>query len=251
MGTGQSNIQGEERTKGIRPLIFLHIHKTAGTSLRIAIREAVGKKRFLMWYETNERFSLEKVKQRLQRSDQVVFGHQVYGAHRDLGVPPNYATVLREPISRVLSFYYYVAEHRPDHPCHEAINQGMSAVEFVSRSGAVANRMVKVISGQLGPYKSRDEARVALRTAKRNLRRDFALVGTVEDMERTLEDLSQLLGVNSISMPQENVGVNHDDLIGSDEGRAIGELNELDMELYEFVCEEFRSAATCPANLRS
>src|SRR5690625_7753957 len=85
-------------------LIFVHIPKTAGGSLISIISSQ---------YNSHEIFRMGfpevNTATRLNNNIKCVLGHTFYGQHEELG-PHIYITMLRDPIDRVISHYYYAKD---------------------------------------------------------------------------------------------------------------------------------------------
>ena len=103
-----------------KTLIFLHIHKTAGTSLKhLIMRQYPRDTTYLM---DQHYFRLQKALDELgtldleaRRRIDCLIGHVAYGVHSILPRESTYLTMLREPVSRTLSHYHFVrAGSTPD-----------------------------------------------------------------------------------------------------------------------------------------
>src|SRR6266496_250353 len=95
-------------------VIFLHVPKTAGTTLN----------RLIEWeYPLFEMYSVDPVffrlsaahlwqlpAQRLERT-RMFKGHMLFGLHKILPQRATYITVLREPIDRVISAFYFMRSY--------------------------------------------------------------------------------------------------------------------------------------------
>ena len=97
------------------PLIFLHIPKAGGNSFLDFL---------LPNFEFNRRFDvnqglsyadrlreLEELEEIAKKSIELVYGHLPFGVHESFSTPSRYITVLRHPIDRIASHYYFVKEH--------------------------------------------------------------------------------------------------------------------------------------------
>lgn len=164
----------------------------------------------------------------LKRPDlRAVIGHFWFGLHEHVAGPASYITVLRNPVERVVSLYYYAQLH-----------QAMSLEEFLAKPPfkEVDNDQTRRIAGvdpELGGCTT-----ATLDAARENLRRRFAVVGTTEQFDETMVLLKRKLGwrrdafahprnVNAsrpptASLPRETV-------------EAVRRWNELDFELWEYA----------------
>lgn len=96
-----------------KTLIFLHIHKTGGNSLRGVINRQYPKEQYYRlrdtwseWQNSIDRFRT------LPDSDKIrikyLGGHSFFGIHEWLPTASVYLTFLRDPIDRTLSNYYFL-----------------------------------------------------------------------------------------------------------------------------------------------
>ncbi|NEO03330.1 MAG: sulfotransferase family protein, partial [Moorea sp. SIO3I7] len=94
-------------------LIFLHIPKTAGTTLHYIINRQY-KSEYI--FEVNCRESRNELirMSEVQKSKiKVIRGHMEFGWHEFIAQPCTYITMLRDPVERVISFYFYILR-QPD-----------------------------------------------------------------------------------------------------------------------------------------
>jgi hypothetical protein len=114
------------RKISIRPtektVFFLHIPKCAGTTLT----EEIIKKQFkppqlIIFYEGGTQVLIDRLKKmpgKEQKKIKCIAGHFAFGIHRFYTARPcTYITLLRDPVERVISHYYYVLR-RNDHYLH-------------------------------------------------------------------------------------------------------------------------------------
>jgi hypothetical protein len=109
-------------------LIFLHLPKTAGTSFKSALLAETLVSDFPGIHEVVRRVMAMDPKQRDKL--RAVIAHQSYGLHT-LFREARYVTILREPIARLLSNYYF-AKSRPELEIAGKIAAGMTIEEFAA-----------------------------------------------------------------------------------------------------------------------
>ena len=83
-------------------LVFLHIPKAAGTSLREVIARQ---------YPRNVQLTTERpivLSEEQRRSVRVLIGHVAYDACAQVAAPVDVITMLRDPVQRIISLYYYI-----------------------------------------------------------------------------------------------------------------------------------------------
>jgi hypothetical protein len=164
----------------------------------------------------------------VRRADlRAVLGHFWYGLHHVIGRPTRYVTLLRNPVERVISLYYYLK-----------LEGRMSLEEFAITAPhkEVENDQTRRIAGVDPEVGGCNEATLEL--AKNNLRRDFAVVGVVERLDETLSLLREAFGwTDEIPCVARNVNSDRPSRasLPSSALDAIRARNELDLELYEHV----------------
>ena len=90
-------------------IIFLHIPKTAGTTLHHIINRQY-RQRQLYVYDNSREDALDafiNLSPQTKASLKLIRGHLSYGLHEHLPGTHSYFTFLRDPVDRVLSHYYY------------------------------------------------------------------------------------------------------------------------------------------------
>lgn len=222
----------EEGAAGERCVIFLHLPKTAGSTLVAVMRGQYREHELAIFRDDpSARAGLRAMNPAARRGLRAIRGHVLYGIHELLEQPWTYITLLRDPVERVLSLYGFVRE-APGHRLHEhVLRERIGLVEFV-RSGMAQtmDAQVRRVAGVAGRARGS-----MVRRAVRNLRRDFAVVGLTERFDDTLRLLEATLGWTV--RPVARVNVTRDRLgpedLSAAELAAIRDANRRDLELYE------------------
>jgi hypothetical protein len=214
-------------------LIFLHIPKTAGTTLN----------RIIEWqYNPFEIFTMDPYRiratpERLKRLPEgrrrrlrMVRGHMFYGIHECLPQAATYFTMLRDPVRRALSAYYFILR-RPLNPFHRKVKkEGLGIEDCVRLFPQRNNLQCRLIAG-VKDTSIADER--LLDKAKDNLTRSFSVVGIAERFEESLMLIATTFDWEipfyknckvSKARPQ----------ISASTVEMIRDHNRFDVELYEF-----------------
>jgi hypothetical protein len=89
--------------------IFLHIQKTAGTSLRDSLMYVFGPRRVARVYEHELSMPLQAfiaLPEATRAAFRLIIGHFYYGLHPFAARPARYCTFVREPLERIRSQYH-------------------------------------------------------------------------------------------------------------------------------------------------
>jgi hypothetical protein len=245
-------------------IYFLHIHKTAGTSLTVILDGYFRPKEVCTAHQWHQLLAIP----RNQLSRYRLFrGHFHYCFHTLLPEKPIYITFLRDPIDRAISRYLHLQRDKM-HYLYPRVS-AMSFAEFlrdpVTRA-QVHNLQVRTLAFDFDidavvqavgkPLTARLEMEQHINNIMRDLPDDqllsvakqrlatFAFVGITEKFQASLDQLTALFGWSSARMVHlggPDKPVRKEPLPASiiDELRA---LNWADIELYNEAVERFNSA---------
>ncbi|MGM0876127.1 MAG: sulfotransferase family 2 domain-containing protein [Bacillota bacterium] len=206
-------------------LIFLHIPKTAGTSLRKIVERQYRLNEIVSFYgyESLEN-QLSKYSRENLRRKKCVLGHFRYGIHSHFSKPYTYITMLRDPIESLISLYYFVHQN-PNLPMYEQV-KNKTFEEFISNEN-VHNRLTWYLAGE-GPSN--------LQKAIENLK-DFHFVGITEMFDESVFLMKKKFGWNNVNYEKLNVTKNRpkSKQIPNHVIEKVMEKNHLDIELYQYV----------------
>ena len=221
-------------------IVFLHIPKTAGTSLSHLLRQKFKADSITQIYKPSDcARPLADHAAGIDDSIKCLSGHIDYGIHEHLSRGCAYLSMVRNPISRVLSHYNFTKSKDPDaHPLGEAVEyaQNHTVVEYLERFPAISFEQIRVLSG----IKSFDHD--ALNVAKDNVSSGKILVGLTEDYFHSSEMLFHDIGLGYPRFPlkrKNTTASSHkskrDTFPDKATLAAIEEICALDIELYQHV----------------
>jgi hypothetical protein len=205
--------------------IFMHIPKTGGTTLSAIFRKQ---------YKVNEIFDHDSYESKIKKVDQLgveekrkikaVAGHYNYGIHQHFSKPSNYFTMLRDPVDRVISLYYFLQNY---HPGYERVRD-MTLEEFVLKDPEAQNHQTILVCGK--------PENPDIEKAKENLK-TFTVVGVTELFNETLFFLKKEYDWGDIHYTRKNITKNRlaKEEVPSELINLISHYNALDLELYDFA----------------
>ena len=232
-----------------RTIIFLHIEKTAGTSISNLIAKDHDPEKVLRIGSTPELMQI--LSKPSGKHYSAIMGHLLYGMHL-FGLtyhPYCYYTMLRDPVDRLVSQYHYI-KRSPGHHLHQMINANNLSLAQFARTNHHANQQVIRLGFHIHHHGNHFEIGHAgkdiLVTAKHTLIHGVKHFGIYEHFDESIDRLATLLGASIDVIPQENVSFNRqkvDDLDASTLD-LIHQSNALDMALYEFAKQVFKEGKT-------
>lgn len=214
-------------------IIYIHIPKTGGSTLHNAIQEHYGS-RFLST-------SCNDLSQQQKESIVLIKEHMPFGIHTLLPQSRyRYMTVLRNPVERVISMYYYMRSKNCPDPDKRKYFSAMTLHDYVSNNEynyfsdiwhkswtcSTYNLQTRMLAGDLN--------RCDLKKAINNLNSFFQVVGITERFAGTLKVINKNFGWNIRPGRKENITPDKPALkdIPDKILQLIRSKNEMDMELY-------------------
>jgi hypothetical protein len=241
-------------------VIFQHIAKTGGTSLgkaigshfpvehQLGVNPGAAVSALGTWSIDSVREAWEALAIGHRASIRYVGGHLRFGVHSVFDRPARYVTVLRDPVERVISgFFYSIGRHVRQTGEHVTLG------EYVFRRRhydlGLNNYQTRVITGlpdldPVGDYTTGNTRPVSdedLRVAIKNIDEHFDLVGTTENLDMFLSQFAAQTGAASaMALSRENVTAGRPviDDIPANIVAEIKRQNLYDIALYEHICRK-------------
>jgi len=221
-----------------KTIIFLHIPKTGGRSLQNILLRKYSSDEVVV----NAHNKLDEIadwSEERKRNIRYLQGHFIYGAHRILPQECNYITILREPVDRVISHYYFI-KRSTSHPLNRVVQEQKIGLEGYVTSGVcdeVSNDQTRLIAGV-----SRDSSVNTdnmLKMAKENIDSKFIMAGLVEQFDQTLMLLKRKLGLRNIfyGIRNQTIGRPLKEQLPERTLELISERNYADIALYDYAKE--------------
>lgn len=218
-------------------LIFLHIPRTAGTTLLALVGENYPDKECLrLYYPSYPPEVIRAIQTELPKT-KVLYGHIHFGIHQVLGIQGKYTTFLRDPYERVISFYDYNA-CSPKLPYYGPIQKGMSLLEMLQSeiTEQTNNHMSRIIANYT-PKDMLDDDHV-LEQAIKNIEEHFCFIGLTEKLAESVKILGQKLGWKILpKLPRLHPSTTrrYFDECDIQTQDALKKYNRLDRLLYDYV----------------
>lgn len=232
------------RTPTQPTIIFLHIPKTAGSTLQGLLRRHYrGDALYVVDGVTRTVDSLIALSDVEKRRIRMIAGHIPYGLHEHLPQPATYFTLLREPVDLVISYYYYL-KREVTHPYHALVNEpDMTLSKFLDLriDNTISNIQTRLLAGKVYNEVYEECTAEDLERAKEHLHESFAVVGLTEAFDETLLLLQGVFGWRNLYYARVNVTRQRPlrAEISPDIYEAICQHNQLDLELYRYAADRF------------
>jgi hypothetical protein len=222
-------------------LIFLHIPKTAGTTLHDIIHRQFRPEEMFSLYNIRKSAKFTSLPEEQRNAVKMLKGHLPYGIHSAFTKgETEYFTILREPVDRVISNYFHCTVEKM-HPFYTEFHEKKYTIKQLVESGRIPNMnncMVRFFSGEFDrAYDQCDEA--MLEKALQHLD-GFALVGLNESFDIFLLRLMERYRFRNPYYRRRRVSSTRMAVKDLDKETAetIRYYNRLDIELYRIMKEK-------------
>ena len=221
--------------------IFIHIPKCGGSTLNRILKneyrkENIHLKVYDQLAEENLSYEFDSVKKRL------IHGHFSYGIHEKMNLNsiPRYFSMLRDPVDRIISHYFYV-KSSPTHYLYKSVERlDLNLLDYAlsDLSFELDNGQVRMIAG-IGE-KTDKVTEKHLEKAIFNVENQFASVGILEEYNLSLLLFKNKLNWSKVPVYKKiNITKSYSsrEEIGVKAKEQIRERNKFDQRLYEYVSE--------------
>lgn len=218
----------------LAPILFLHVTKTAGGTLKEILSRS--KLEVRMHYPMEEGFRRDFS---YPLEYDIFYGHFSYGVHEYLGVPPRYMGFVREPVARVNSHYNHLCKNDPGPVGDNARKAGnLENYLYKVRRWEFDNMMCRMYSGVVNTVPFGGVGWGTLEKALENVENNFLFVGVQERFNESIAKLGKILNVN-LTIPRFNINMGDYSKMKKLEGGVIEELNYFDRIFYEKILRGF------------
>jgi hypothetical protein len=235
-------------TTPLAKVAFVHVPRTGGTTFgSILDRLYEGRKVARFYGDANSNVANERIEQfrRLDAGEKQSFdllrGHFVFGFDDSLEAF-QYITLLREPVQRLVSYYFYALKDKSNYLHEYLMKRRVNLVDFITSGLSIEldNYQVRTLSGVAFSSVRERVGREHCELAKDNLARRFAAFGLVERFDASIAVFARHFGWHIPGYEPQNLGgyagTPH---LSQSTIEAVAATNPFDLELYEYAKELF------------
>ena len=203
-------------------LLSIHVPKTGGTALRKVLLARFGSNLHLDYgYDTN----IENTEADIR----AIHTHNPYVAYKDIQEETKVLTILREPLDRAISHYYYWLN--------------LPSTEDPEPHGEIYRKYFLDQKPNLIKFLLSDDSRthnIYTQSFLYPLRKfeDFWFIGFLETFDEDIADLQRLLGLEITKPPVENKGQKPSVILRNSIKRDFYEINKKDKVFYDTMLAE-------------
>lgn len=241
-----AQLMSRKQQKVERTIIFLHMPKAAGSTLRQIIHRQYSSSSVVTLSapdgEIDPEFESLPIEEK--RKIKVIQGHTPFGIHESIPQPSTYFTVLRNPTDRLISYYYYVLQSPDNEHYHAVTSLGLDLNGYIKSGLLDDNGQTRRLAGIAQPSKywvgNKPEVectKETLEVAKQNLMNYFSVVGVVDRFCESLWLIKKEFGWKLPFFTKTNVTNIRPTMqeLGMESLDIIMKHTEFDHELYDFA----------------
>jgi hypothetical protein len=175
--------------------VFIHIPKTGGSTIRTILSREYGVEHILYYEAGIPPWTLDRPgedplpTQIAQGAIELLTGHTAFGVHDIIKQPCRYFSLLRDPLERVISDYFYAFTDTPHRWKDEILSGALTVEEFVTNPEyGMRDEQVAYLKGTSESYLRPAQA------ALDNINTSILAVGLTERFQESLLLTAKLLG---------------------------------------------------------
>jgi hypothetical protein len=219
-------------------IIFLHSPRTGGTSMAEILAQVYGPYSYDAFYSNgvwlvNDE-GLEQLKKQKEYDGICIHGHMPYGIHKHLKGDHIYLMMLRHPVSRVTSLYYYIqalAGAGRQWWVEQGVTIDISLIDFAQLPMChVHNSMCRQLAGR--PFRHEKATAFTRKYFNRALENSgMVKVGLLEAFDFSVFMFVQMLGWPAVRSVHVNEREHPEPT--NEEAAIIRRNNKFDLEIYQ------------------
>lgn len=221
------------------PLIFTHMHKSGGMTLQNTVvkRQYAGGVIHRLNGRQDDADAFRALPQEQRHRINLLTGHMYFGMHEYLRPGATYMTMLRDPVERVISFYYFVRRLKTHYMWRFGFTEETTLREFLEQRRCIEldNFQTRNLCRDPGGHLPFGKVKPHMcDEALDNLDR-YSVIGVTEQFDDSLRILTHRFGWKDVSYKRLNVtpGRPRADEIEPGTVALIRELNHYDVLVYE------------------
>jgi hypothetical protein len=226
--------------------IFLHIPKTAGTSLHQILSREYGSRSLWIRGVFTGFDQIQKANALKLADCRLIRGHMYFGLHSCVGRPFSYFTMVRNPVERVISYYNYHQKEAVNSSSrdHWWINLGRNLPpleQYITDNKLdreIDNGQLRRIAGDLRPVGECDRSMIDV--AKQVVDQSFMAVGLTERFDESVALYHLLLGWRKLPLHVDAKRQKDKAPVDSRLRDILSERLALEIEFYEWLEERFQ-----------
>ncbi len=232
-------------------LIFLHITKTAGTTLKSILKDRFHPKTIVTIQQNlnhpdfNDILYDDFVKLAPAQKNNIRFmrGHFAFGIHEHLHRPFKYITMFRDPVERAVSWYYFVKQNPDSEDYKRFVVNSDGFEDFVGKGYGGTNSQMRVLLTKEQLKKSNDDKEL-LKVAIDNIEKYFTVFGFAEKFDESLIHFKRTLGWSCLPVyTSRNITANRPLVADLPQStvNVVKERNWADILMYEHAMRLFKN----------
>lgn len=224
------------------PFFFLHLPRTAGTTLNSILTRNFTPEQIISIYANDEYAQRQALFDAKRSTLCLILGHLLlegFSPPRIFDTPVRPFTFVREPVSRLVAEYRFLRSWKSNHLYAYLNDKGISFRQYLTSKEQILryrgkNFMTRCIAGlDPGP---KDRPLAALAKAKRHLEKEFVFTGVQERFDESLLLLGEELNLHDLLYERRNALAKAEVIpIEAEDMDLARQINQGDLELYDFA----------------